>query len=103
MFSICFSLFLILKEKQETILEKFNKIFKKYCRPHLQKNFFSSGQGDGNKRFFYFGLNYMEKNSVNISGIHTYLQKLNENNLSYQLSPSKVKIIIKKFFLNTYN
>ena len=42
------------------------------------------------------------RNSVNIKAIYTrnYLQKLNENNLFDQLSPSKLKIIIKKFFLN---
>ena len=39
-----------------------------------------------------------------ISAIYkwNYLQKVNENNLFYQLPPSKLKIIIKKFSLNNY-
>ena len=42
---------------------------------------------------------------VNISAIYTrnYLQQLNENNFFYQSSPSKLKIIINKLFLNSYN
>ena len=40
------------------------------------------------------------KNSVNISAIYAYLQKLIENNFFYQLSPNRHKIIIKKSFLN---
>ena len=45
------------------------------------------------------------RNSFNISAAYTWnhLQKLNENNLFYQLPPSKFKIIIKKLFLNNYN
>ena len=45
------------------------------------------------------------RNSVNISAVSSwnYLQKLNENNLFYQLSPNKLKIIIKNLFLNSYN
>ena len=43
------------------------------------------------------------RNSDNVSAIYpwNYLQKLDENNIFYQLSPSKVKIVIKKFFWKT--
>ena len=45
------------------------------------------------------------RNSVKIKAVYSwnYLQKLNENNLFYQLSPNKLKIIIKNLFLNSYN
>ena len=45
------------------------------------------------------------RNSVNINAVYSwnYLQKLNENNIFYQLSPKKLKITIKKLFLNRYN
>ena len=45
------------------------------------------------------------RNSVNISAVYSwnYLQKLNENNLFYQSSPNKLKIIIKSLFLNSCN
>ena len=45
------------------------------------------------------------RNSVNNSAVYTwnYLQKLNENNLFYQLPQSKLKITIKNLFLNSYN
>ena len=45
------------------------------------------------------------RNSVNISAVYSwnYLQKLNENNLFYQLSSNKLKIIFKNLFLNSYN
>ena len=44
------------------------------------------------------------RNSINISGVYAcnYLQKLNENNLFYQISANKLKIIIKNLFLNSY-
>ena len=40
------------------------------------------------------------RNSVYVSAIYTWnsLQKLNEINIFYQLSPSNLKIILKKFF-----
>ena len=46
-----------------------------------------------------------DRNSVNISAIYkwNYLEKINESNLFYQLSPSKPKIIIKKTFFHNYS
>ena len=45
------------------------------------------------------------RTSVNTSAVYSwnFLQKLNENNLFYQLSPNKLKVIIKNLFLNSYN
>ena len=45
------------------------------------------------------------RNSVKIKAVYSwnYLQKLNENNIFYQLSPNKLKIIIKNLFSNSYN
>ena len=45
------------------------------------------------------------RNSFKIGAVYSwnYLEKLNENNLFYQLSPNKLKIIIKNLFLNSYN
>ena len=45
------------------------------------------------------------RNSIKIKAVYSwnYLQKLNENNIFYQLSPNKLKIIIKNLFLNSYN
>ena len=39
------------------------------------------------------------RNSVNVSAVYSwnYLQKLNEKNLFYQLSPNKLKVTIKNF------
>ena len=45
------------------------------------------------------------RNSVNISAVYSwnYLDKINENNLFYQLLPNTLKIIIKNLFLNSCN
>ena len=91
-----------------------NRYFSK-CLPTIFTNWFtlSSDFHAYNNRWFNLGCNDVPphntklygRNSVNISAVYSwnYLQKLNENNLFYQLSPNKLKIVIKNLFLNSYN
>ena len=109
--------FNILKLPDKISLEKclfINKCFNK-CLPTIFKNWFtlSSDFHTYNTCWSNLGCTVVPphstklygRNSVNISAGYSrnYLQKLNENNLFYQLSPNKLKIIIKNLFLNSYN
>ena len=105
----------ILKLHDKIVLEKclfINKYFNKFL-PRISKNWFtlSSDFHTYNTRLSNLAsiavphLNTKlqhGRNSVNIGTVYTwnYLQKLNENNLFYQSSPSKLS---KNLFLNTYN
>ena len=107
----------ILKLPDEVALENclfMNKYFNK-CLPTIFKNWFtfSSDFCIYNTRWSNLGCIVVPphntklygSNSVNINAVclWNYLQKLNENNFFYQLSPNKLKIIIKNLFLNSYN
>ena len=83
-----------------------NKYFNK-CLPTIFKNcfFLSSDVHNYNTRWSNLGCIIVPphntklygRNSVNISDVYSWnhLQKLNENNLFYQLSPNKLKTIIQ--------
>ena len=67
------------KRKRRNNFKKMKKLMKnltKYLKniaARISKKIFSPGQGDGNKRFFYFGLNYMEKTqSILVVSTRTY-------------------------------
>ena len=107
----------ILKLSDKNVLENFlfiNKYFNK-CLPTIFKNWFTLSSDFRNYNTGWSNLGCIVvpphntklcgRNSVNISAVYTwnYLHKLNENNLFYQLSPNKLKIIIKSFVFRLYS
>ena len=91
-----------------------NKYFNK-CLPTVFENWFTLSSDFHTYNTRWSDLGYIvvhpyntklyEKNSVNIRAVYScnYVQKLNQNNFFYQLSPNKLNIIIKNLFLNSYN
>ena len=101
----------ILKLPDKIALENclfIDKSFNKFL-PTIVKNWFTLSHDFHTYNTHWSNLSCLvlfKRNSilVNISAIYTrnFLQQLNENNFFYQSSPSKLKIIINKLFLNSY-